>query len=135
MKERKEKIIFAIRSVVSVLFIAMLIMIKSEPAHMIISILYVIYLVATAFEMIKKCDVLVKLLDEFGIWQNVAEKIAAENPSEKIPAKTSSQRFIWFAFHGYDFGDERIRAAKAEYKPYVVLFYGSLIVYIFTVLV
>ena len=96
---------------------------------------YVIYLVATAFEMIKKCDVLVKLLDEFGIWQNVAEKISAENPREKIPAKTSSQRFIWFAFHGYDFGDERIRAAKAEYKPYVVLFYGSLIVYIFTVLV
>ena len=94
------------------IFIAMLIMIKSEPAHMIISILYVIYLVATAFEMIKKCDVLVKLLDEFGIWQNVAEKIAAENPREKIPAKTSSR-----------------------YKPYVVLFYGSLIVYIFTVLV
>ncbi len=134
MKDSR-KFIFAVRAVVSLLFIAALIVVKENPAHMIISIAYVIYLVFTAFVMIKKCDVLVKLLDELGTWQNVAEKIAAENPKEKIPARTSSQRFIWFAFHGYDFGDERIRAAKAEYRPYVVLFYGSLIVYIFTVLV
>lgn len=134
MKDSR-KFIFAVRAVVSLLFIAALIVVNENPAHMIISIAYVIYLVFTAFAMIKKCDVLVKLLDELGTWQNVAEKIAAENPKEKIPARTSSQRFIWFAFHGYDFGDERIRAAKAEYRPYVVLFYGSLIVYIFTVLV
>ena len=134
MKDSR-KFIFAVRAVVSLLFIAALIVVNENPAHMIISIAYVIYLVFTAFAMIKKCDVLVKLLDELGTWQNVAEKIAAENPKEKIPAKTSSQRFIWFAFHGYDFGDERIRAAKAEYRPYSVLFYGSLIVYIFTVLV
>lgn len=132
---KKEKIIFAVQAVVSLLFIAALIAVKTDPAHMIMSIAYVVYLVALAFIMIKKCDVLVKLLDEVGTWQDVAEKIAAENPNERIPAKTSSQRFIWFAWHGYDFGDERIRAAKEKYKPYVVVFYGSLILYIFTVLV
>lgn len=131
----KNKFVFAVQTAASLLFIAALISIKDGMAHMIISIAYVLYLVAAAFVMIKKCDVLVRLLDEIGTWQTVAEKIAAENPKERIPAKTSSQRFLWFAFKEYDFGDERIRAAKAEYKPYAVLFYGSLIVYIFTVLV
>ena len=130
-----KKIMIAADAVVSLLFIAALVVFKNEPAHTIISISYVIYLVGLAFLMIKKCDVLVKLLDEMGTWQNVAEKIAAENPKEKIPAKTSSQRFIWFAWRNYDFGDERIRTAKNEYKPFVVLFYGSLILYIFIVLV
>ena len=131
----KKKTVFCVQTIVSLAFIAALITVKAEPAHMIISIAYVAYLVVLAFAMIKKCDVLVKLLDEVGTWQDVAEKIAAENPKERIPAKTSSQRFIWFAWHGYDFGDERIRTAKNEYKPYVVVFYGSLILYIFTVLV
>ena len=96
----KNKFVFAVQTAASLLFIAALILIKDGMAHMIISIAYVLYLVAAAFVMIKKCDVLVRLLDEIGTWQTVAEKIAAENPKEcwaVSPPKSISTPFmrIW----------------------------------------
>ena len=101
------------------------------PAH----IAFFAYLVYLGKAMFHRSDALMKKVDSIGNWDEIRTMIYDINPKEKMPGKHSSQRYIWFAWQNYNFGDSELEKLKKEYKPYVVLFYGLLIAFVFKLLV
>ncbi|MBQ7901981.1 MAG: hypothetical protein IJ365_08490 [Clostridia bacterium] len=97
------------------------------PAH----IAFLAYLVYLGAKMFRRSDAFMKKVDSIGTWDEIRCMIFDINPKAKMPGKHSSQRYIWFAWQKYNFGDEELERLKQEYKPYVVLFYGLVIALVF----
>ena len=97
------------------------------PVH----IAFFAYMIYLWVGMIKKANAYIPKVDSFGTWDDIRLKIHEINPHAKPPGNHSSQRYIWFARQNYDFGDSELAELKKAYLPYVTLFYGLFIAFVF----
>lgn len=97
------------------------------PVH----IAFFAYMIYLWLGMTKRANAYITKLDSFGTWDEIRLKIYEINPNAKIPGKHSSQRYIWFARQNYDFGDSELTELKKAYLPYVTVFYGLFIAFVF----
>lgn len=97
------------------------------PVH----IAFFAYMIYLWLGMTKRANAYITKLDSYGTWDEIRLRIYETNPKAKPPGKHSSQRYIWFACQEYDFGDSELAELKKAYLPYVTIFYGLFIAFVF----